>query len=63
MNYLTRIFAVVWIVLMALWSTSKIGEEPSGPVSWFSAWLFVGVNVYCMAIGYAVAKDVERSKT
>ena len=63
MNYLTRIFAVVWIVLMALWSTSKIGEEPSGPVSWFSAWLFVGINAFCIAIGYEVAKEVERSKT
>ena len=63
MNYLMRIFAIVYIALVALWSTSRIGEEHSGTISWFGAWWFVGVNVYCMAIGYAVAKEVERSKT
>jgi hypothetical protein len=52
-----RAFAAMYVVLITIWATSQIGEDvPAATISWWSAWRFIAVNVFCIGIGYLAAK-------
>jgi hypothetical protein len=53
MNYFNRGFAVAYLIGLAVWATSKVGQATScEPISWVGAWLFVLVVAGAMAVGY-----------